>query len=115
MANTERWKPGMTLQNWQRLIGQWGRDKGFWKPIQDENTFDHVVKEKLLLIVSEVAEATEELRKMKGYSDKLGEELADIVIRSFQLADQLNIDLEVELIEKMRKNERRPFKHGKRF
>jgi len=38
-----------------------------------------------------------------------------IVIRVFDLAGGLDIDLEVEIIKKMTKNTSRPYKHGKTF
>jgi NTP pyrophosphatase (non-canonical NTP hydrolase) len=42
----------------------------------------------------------------------LGSELADIVIRVFDLAGMLNIDIAAEIERKMRYNESRPYKHG---
>jgi NTP pyrophosphatase (non-canonical NTP hydrolase) len=68
---------------------------------------------RLMLIVGEVAEAMEGLRK--NDSDNFEEELADIVIRVADLAGGLGIDLETEIIKKMDKNKDRPYKHGKAF
>lgn len=67
----------------------------------------------LMLIVSEVAEAQEGLRHRK--MDNFKEELADVVIRTCDLAGGLEIDLESEIIKKMQKNKNRPYKHGKEF
>ena len=67
----------------------------------------------LMLIVSEVSEAQEGLRH--GDMDNFKEELADICIRTFDLAKGLDIDLEYEILKKMQFNKTRPYKHGKSF
>jgi NTP pyrophosphatase (non-canonical NTP hydrolase) len=67
----------------------------------------------LMLIVSEVAEAQEGLRHNDMNNFK--EELADICIRTFDLAKGLDIDLEYEILKKMQFNKTRPYKHGKSF
>jgi NTP pyrophosphatase (non-canonical NTP hydrolase) len=41
-----------------------------------------------------------------------GSELADVVIRCFDLAGIMGIDLATAILEKMRYNETRPFRHG---
>jgi NTP pyrophosphatase (non-canonical NTP hydrolase) len=43
------------------------------------------------------------------------DELADIVIRVFDLAGSRGIDLESHIIAKMRYNSLRPYKHGKKY
>lgn len=68
---------------------------------------------KLDLIHSEVSEATEALRD--GNIEHVGEELADIVIRTMDLAEYLGINLEKLIEEKHKVNETRPIKHGKLF
>jgi NTP pyrophosphatase (non-canonical NTP hydrolase) len=107
------------------------------------------VMSKLMLIVTEVAEAAEVFRDAKQYpsltqcyelyaagSDILvtykddhispltgerspllkpegfGSELADIVIRVFDLAEDLGIDIAAEIRRKMRYNESRAYRHG---
>lgn len=94
--------------------------------------------EKLLLIVSEVTEAHDELRAGRAIdetyypgaitpsSDKnapfmihkpegIPSELADVVIRVFDLADEAGIDLAGIIDEKLRYNATRPRLHGKKF
>lgn len=64
----------------------------------------------LALIHSEVSEALEADRK--GDNENFAEELADIVIRVFDLCGSRNIDLGTEIEKKMKKNEQREYKHG---
>lgn len=68
---------------------------------------------RLMLIVGEVSEAMEGLRKGDNYNFK--EELADIIIRTCDLCGGLDIDLEAEIKKKMEINKSRPYKHGKKF
>lgn len=64
----------------------------------------------LMLITMEVAEAAEAVRKYTVA--ELASELADICIRTFDLARALGVNLEQEIVNKMAINEERPFKHG---
>lgn len=59
--------------------------------------------EQLALIASEIGEAVNECRGKKP-TEKLGEELADIVLRTFGMAEQFNIHIEAEILKKMSKN-----------
>lgn len=66
----------------------------------------------LCLIHSEVSEALEAHRDDKP----LGEELADILIRTLDLADRLNVDIDREVRSKIEKNKSRGYRHDrKRF
>ncbi len=68
----------------------------------------------MALIHSEVSEASEAIRKPELHH-KIGEELADVVIRVIECAEQMGINIEQEIINKMEKNRNRPFKHGGRL
>lgn len=65
----------------------------------------------LALIHSEVSEALEADRKEHG-SEKVAEELADIIIRTFDTAASHNLDLAGALFRKMTKNREREHRHG---
>ena len=72
------------------------------------------IPEKLCLIHSEVSEALEALRG-PDEENNIGEELADIIIRVFDLAGHLDINIYKEITDKMEKNFKREYKHGKKF
>ncbi|MDR6389163.1 MazG nucleotide pyrophosphohydrolase domain-containing protein [Paraburkholderia phenoliruptrix] len=64
------------------------------------------VLEALALIASEVGEAVNECRGEEP-TDAFGEELADILLRTFDLAKWQGIDLEAAILRKMAINEER--------
>lgn len=80
---------------------------------------------RLMLIVSELAEAMEIHRKgyAPDYQSVYGEgkpegipsELADVIIRVGDLAGCYGIDLEAAVVQKMAYNKTRPHKHGKAY
>jgi len=91
-------------------------EKGFWsEPVM----MDKYVA-KLALIHSEVTEVLEALRKSQG-KDKVTEEFADILIRTFDLYSTLVEDGEADpelwgiMRDKMETNASRPVKHGNRW
>jgi len=92
---------------------------GFWEEINSiknptiGNQMNNAITTTLMLIVCEVSEAVEGLRK--GDTKNFKEELADIAIRLADMCGGLDIDLETEIIKKMKKNADRPYKHGKAF
>lgn len=98
--------------------------KGFWEGAE------HNISEKLMLIVSELAEALEHQRagnqglplkqgwldaSRNGKPDGFPFELADAVIRIADLCGYLGIDLNEVVTTKMKFNATRPHKHGKAF
>jgi len=80
--------------------------KGFWKE-------PRAISELLMLVVTELGEACEADRK--GDEANFREEIADTFIRLFDMVEALDIDIEEEILKKMKINEGRPMKHGKRY
>lgn len=108
----------------------WAKAKGFWDTLQAEQScwadqINLAVKtQKIMLVVTELAELVEGLRKPGlapqlivsdvAYSNE-EEEVADALIRLFDYAGQYGLRLGEVVLAKMAFNEGRPFKHGKEF
>ncbi len=90
--------------------------KGFWP----EDVDDIFIAKQLMMIVSEVTEAMEAIRKDKG-EEEITKEFADILIRTLDLyagiveAGYTRLSLDQALKEKADFNKTRPEKHGVRF
>ncbi len=91
-------------------------NKGWW---DDERTFLELAS----LIHSEISEAVEDFRNGKDITEIYFEgkkpcgipiELADTIIRIFDLCGRYGIDLETAIMQKMDYNLTRPYKHGKK-
>lgn len=101
------------LRKFQTLIHQWAVEKGWVTGGQQRNPL-----EMLMLIVSELGECAEAFRNGNPPCPKcseissVGEELADAVIRIFQMAEEQGIDLANDLLVKQRFNEGRQHRHG---
>jgi NTP pyrophosphatase (non-canonical NTP hydrolase) len=91
-------------------------EKGFW----DQGVDDIFVSKQLMMIVSEVVEVLEAVRKDKG-EEEIAKEFADIIIRTLDLyagmveAGYTKISLDHAFEEKTKFNLTRPEKHGVRF
>lgn len=79
-------------------------EKGFWN--KDRNFL-----EALMLIVSEAGECCDAYRKTDWETVK--EELADIMIRTVDLAHGFDIDIESEIMKKMEYNKTRSHMHNR--
>lgn len=106
-----------SFEDLQRNVHQTSKEHGWWEGKNLE-----VVPTKLMLIVSEIAEALEEYRdgntiaiyydEESGKPEGFGIELADAIIRIMDLAEWLGIDLAAAVVEKHEYNLTRSYKHG---
>jgi NTP pyrophosphatase (non-canonical NTP hydrolase) len=91
-------------------------EKGFWP----EEVDDIFIAKQCMMIVSEVTEVVEAVRKDKG-EEEISKEMADIIIRTLDLyagmveAGYTKISLDYAMEEKTQFNKTRPEKHGVRF
>lgn len=89
-------------------------EKGWWESNRSDG-------ECIALMHSELSEALEYLRKGNGASDHITgfsggeEELADVVIRIMDFAERKGMAVSAAILEKMKFNATRPYKHGKKF
>ncbi len=82
-----------------------------WKVIRPGDWKDkHRVPAVLALIHSEVSEALEGFRH--DDRENFDEEIADVMIRCFDLCGGLGIDIEAEIEKKLEANIRREYRHG---
>lgn len=125
----------MNIKEIQREIHQVNVEKGFWEDRKN-------VGEVLMLIVSELGEALEAHRSGKSadyqsfaqftetqnatgeeyaelfrdyMKDTFEDEIADTVIRIFDMCEGFGIDLEAHIVAKLEYNKTRPYKHGKKY
>ena len=91
------------------------KSKGFYDGEKGEPSNAEVAK-RLMLIVTEVSEACEAHRK-ENYGllekDTFEDEIADILIRVFDLCGWMNIDIGKQVKWKMEHNSNREKMHGK--
>jgi NTP pyrophosphatase (non-canonical NTP hydrolase) len=97
-------------------LHQVATEKGFW-PTEVDDIF---ITKQLMMIVSETVEVMEAIRKDRG-SSAVADEMADILIRTFDLYAGLrenrytDISLDEALEKKVSFNKTRPERHGVRF
>lgn len=79
-----------------------------------DNSTKREVPELLCLIHAEISEALEGYRQNIPYNEKgsLPEELADTVIRIWDMCEYLGIDIVKEINKKHEFNKTRPYRHG---
>lgn len=98
----------LSLEKIARMVMRIAEEKKFGVKQGEINTM-----EKIALIHGEVSEAMEAYRQknMDG-KDGFAEELADVVIRVLHLAGIYKIDLEKEILKKLKLNKNREWEWG---
>lgn len=102
-------------------VYQNAKEKGFWEGI--DLTCLHTLGNKIMLMVGELAEAHETIRKRgKGaVCEKpidiaaIEEEFADAIIRIMDTAHAYGFDVGKAIVLKAKYNSSRPYMHGKKF
>lgn len=106
------------IQQAVRTCHEIAKEKGFWLA-REHMPKPLAVAVALALVHSEASEALEVARSTPKNAtidtEALGEELADICIRVFDLAGWFSLDLEGIILSKIVKNRNRPPMHGKAF
>lgn len=110
-----------SIKDWQVRIHNTATQHGWWDGTEEPGDLFQAMGWKLLLMVSEIAEAGEELRDRHTYTEVYYHEekpegfpieIADAVIRLLDTCEQLGIDLEKAMEIKTAFNETRPHRHG---
>jgi len=98
----------VTLKDWQDWVAAFDAERG-WEGVRDEHVALHLVEE--------LGEIARELLRQSGYKEgeaRLGEEIADLLLLLFKLANQQGIDLEAALEAKARElTERFPIEEAR--
>jgi len=81
--------------------------KTHWKWVEEMKWHNKTWLECMALVASEVGEAIQEVRKDAVSKPKLGEELADIILRTLDLMVIADLDAEEEITRKMDINKTR--------
>ena len=111
-----------SISEWKKETYKLAKEKG-WHEEGNEKTFGECIA----LVHAELSEALEEYRKGKGFDETYyswGEgtspskpeginiEMADVVIRVFDICEQFGIDLEEAMEKKHEYNKTRSYRHG---
>lgn len=101
-----------SLDELATVICQWREEKGFHTPssIEETEEIDQMLG-KMMLVVSEVSEATEAARHADPAHFK--EEIADTFIRLLDICGTMDLNIEEAIKTKMKVNMSRDYRHGK--
>ena len=80
------------------------------KSLQTQEERDKIIG-KLMLVITEISEATEAIRN--NDFDNFKKEMADTFIRLLDICGAMSIDIELEIYKKMKINEHRPERNEK--
>jgi len=108
------WCPdcGGSGQRYLKPSGDDPAEKLRWEMPKNPSNPSEAMIGKLMLVVTEVAEAAEAVRHEDW--DNFVEEIADTFIRLLDITGSQGIDIKLEIDKKMRINEGREIRHGKK-
>ena len=111
LSNGKMYNP-LLLNEWSRRCHQASVDGGWWNDLTTGQWKDRNVGEMMMLMVSELAEGFEGIRKAKmddhlPHRTSIEVELADLLIRVFDFAGYHQLDLDGAVREKMAYNKTR--------
>lgn len=112
----------MQIKEFAEKVHALAKEKGWW---EDYTGSPEQIASRLALVHSEVSEALEDVRVQDGF-DSLAEvrytakgkpygfpiELADIIIRVFDLAGGTDVDIVAAMLAKHAYNQHRAYRHG---
>ncbi len=93
----------MKIRDWQKAVYENAKNHGFY----DEKL---TVPELLGLIMDEIDEAQEAWEN--GDEELFYDEMADIVLITLSVSEEMSIDLQFAMERKHEINKRRPYRHG---
>lgn len=102
----------MEINELSQRIYKWRVSREFYTPNNLGTELERdMMLGKLMLVVTEIGEAAEAVRHAD--EDNFKEELADAIIRLFDIMETCGYDIGLEMSKKMDVNDTRPVKHGK--
>jgi len=101
----------MNIRELQKELYENHKVKGYVENFNSHGKMGDIAE--LGLIITEVSEAIEEIRKPKNDRDHLAEECVDIIIRTLNFMSRKGFDIEIALYLKSKINEKREWLHGK--
>lgn len=133
MYHVKHYERNCVIDNLISEIHKQAVDSGFYDNCGDERD---VISRQILLVITELCESVEAYRKhgtgiyinnleegcnidkerfLELYKDTFVDEIADTLIRVFDLLGYLGISIYPQMIAKLKYNKTRGYKHGKRF